>query len=361
MRILIDIGHPAHVHYFRNMANELESKNHLVFWTVKDIEVAKTLLRHYGFGFFVLPKKIDNTFGKVLHQLRYDYILYKFCRKEKIDMAIGSSVTITHIKWLLKTKSILFDDDDDLIQPLAAKFAVPFADAVVAPDAIKQKSGKTVFYPGYQELAYLHPKRFTPCPSVLNEFELMPGERFFLMRFNAFKAHHDIGVKGLSIDQKLKLINILKAYGKIFISAEREVEPELRQFKLTIGPEKIHSLLSYATMFIGDSQTMTTEAAVLGVPAIKYNTLAGKLSVPNELEYKYNLCYSFLPGNFDRMVLKIKDLLAIPDIRNVWQKRRMIMLKDKIDVTSFFTWFIINYPESIRIFNDNTEKINEFK
>ena len=41
MRILIR-GHPAHVHYFRNLAKELQLKGHTI-WTVKDIVVAKLL------------------------------------------------------------------------------------------------------------------------------------------------------------------------------------------------------------------------------------------------------------------------------------------------------------------------------
>jgi len=38
---------------------------------------------------------------------------------------------------------------------------------------------------------------------------------------------------------------------------------------------------------------MTSEAAMLGTPSLKLNSFAGKLSVPNELEQKYQLCYSF--------------------------------------------------------------------
>ena len=102
----------------------------------------------------------------------------------------------------------------------------------------------------------------------------------------------------------------------------------------------------YATMFIGDSQTMTSEAAILGTPSVKCNSFAGRLSVPNELENKYELCYAFQPKDEDKFLAKIKEILAIPDVKKEWDKRRKKMLADKIDVSVFYTWFIENYPQS---------------
>lgn len=73
-------------------------------------------------------------------------------------------------------------------------------------------------------------------------------------------------------------------------------------------------------MFIGDSQTMTSEAAVLGVPSVKCNSFAGKLSVPNELEDTYALCYAFQPRRFDEFLDKIKDLLELNGRNEEWKK-----------------------------------------
>jgi predicted glycosyltransferase len=44
-------------------------------------------------------------------------------------------------------------------------------------------------------------------------------------------------------------------------------------------------------MYIGDSQTMTAEAAVLGTPAIRFNDFVGELSYLEELEYTFDLTY----------------------------------------------------------------------
>ena len=166
------------------------------------------------------------------------------------------------------------------------------------------------------------------------------------MRFNVFKAHHDNNVKGLNLSQKFEIINILKKKGKIFITTEGKIEPELQEYQIKISPEKIHSVLYYAWMYIGDSQTMTTEAALLGTPAIKCNTLANELSVPNEIEEKYDLCYSYKPYQFIQLMDKIKDLVDKPDLKQIWSKKKKKLLQEKIDLSNFLCWFIEEYPES---------------
>ena len=119
-----------------------------------------------------------------------------------------------------------------------------------------------------------------------------------------------MGEEGLTLKQKQLIIEKIKQFGQVFITSEKPIEPELNQYKLTVSPEKIHHLLYYAKMFIGDSQTMTSEAAILGTPALKCNSFAHRLSLPNLLENEYDLCYAFSNNEFDKMLLKI-DLLKI--------------------------------------------------
>lgn len=363
MNILIDIGHPAHVHYYRNLAKELEIRGHKVIWTVKNIGIAKQLLDYYGFRYITLPAKADGLISKILMQIQYDIKLLFICRKEKIDLAIGTSATIAHISKISKIKSIVFDDDDDDVQPLVTKYVNPLADSLLSPDSLanKRKRKDTIFYPGGHELAYLHPKWFKPDPLVLDELGIKNGETFFIMRFNAFKAHHDVNVNGLSTKQKLELVEILKPLGKIFITSEREIEQELQEYQIKTEPQKIHSLMAYATLFLGDSQTMTSEAAMLGVPSLRCNSFAGRLSHLEEQEKKYGLTFAYLPEQFDKMILKLYELLSSPDLKKEWQCKRQKMLDDKIDVTSFWTWFIDNYPVSISQIKQGPEFWERFK
>ncbi len=133
MRILIDIGHPAHVHYFKNLARILKSKGHEIFITVKSLRSAEELLERNGFEYIELPKKLDSLTGKAFGQFRYDWYLMRLCKKLKIDLTLGVSVTITHLTKIAGIRSIVFDDDDDDVQPLFVKWAQPFATELSFP------------------------------------------------------------------------------------------------------------------------------------------------------------------------------------------------------------------------------------
>jgi len=363
MNILIDIGHPAHVHYYRNLAIQLQKKDHKVFWSVKDILIAQRLLDYYGFEYIILPPKADGFLGKLFRQMQYDWRLLKICKQKDIDIAIGTSVSIAHVSRLSTVKSVVFDDDDDEVQPLITRYVNPYADTLISPAALKgmRKRKDTIYYPGYHELAYLHPNQFTPINKVLDEVGVKKGEKYFILRFNIFKAHHDVGIIGLSLEQKIKIIEIIKPHGKIFITTESNIEPELMEFQLKLSPEKIHSLMSYSTLFISDSQTMTSEAAVLGVPSLRCNSFAGRISYLEELEHKYGLTYAYQPSEFEKMLDKLEELLSMNDLQEEWQRRRHRMLSDKIDVTAFWVWFVDNYPESVSLVRDEPEFWAHFK
>jgi predicted glycosyltransferase len=150
----------------------------------------------------------------------------------------------------------------------------------------------------------------------------------------------------LSKKQKLELVALLKPHGKVLITGERSPEPELMPYQLKISPDKIHSLLYYATLFIGDSQTMTSEAAVLGTPALRCNSLVGKISYLEEEEKRYHLAFGFRPEQFDMLKEKVLELLKDTTLGVTFRRRRARLLGDKIDVTAFLVWFVENYPES---------------
>ena len=349
MNILIDIGHPGHVHLLHGVAEEMKRRGHRVFYSVREIPVAKRLMEHYGMTPWVdLGGKKDNLIGKAQTVLHQDLQLLKFVRRNHIDIGLSSGLVLSHVSKLTSMKALMFDDDDDAAEPLIVKYGHPLTDVVFTPNCIHRKTKKAVYYAGTHELAYLHPNRFSPNPNVLQHAGLADGERFFIMRFVALKGHHDVGQQGLTLEQKQRLVETLKPHGRVIITSERAIEPEFEQYRLPVPPEEIHSLMAYSSMFVGDSQTMTSEAAVLGVPALKCNTFAGRLSVPNMLEDKYSLCYAYTPDRFSDMLDHIQQLLARnpEELKNEWQEKRQRMLVDMIDPTEFFVNFIEVYKSA---------------
>jgi uncharacterized protein len=363
MNLLFDIGHPGQVHLFRHAIRILKAKGHKVIVTVKDIPAAEALLNAFQIPWISLGRKFDSVWLKGFSQLQFNLKLYSIARREQIDLAIGSSITITHVSVFHKMDSIVLDDDDAEAVRLFSLFAHPFANCIISPAALShQRTTKKDFtYAGTHELFYLHPEYFNPDPYVLKMAGIDNRIPYFILRFVSGRAYHDRGEKWMTLDQKLRLINNLKPYGNIYITTERKMEPELEQWRLKISPEYIHHLMFYATMFIGDSQTMTSEAAILGTPALKCNTFAHKLSIPNMLEDDYDLCYSYQPKEYNQFIDKIQLLLQNPLLKNEWKQKRERFLSETIDPTSFLVWFIENYPDSAQIMKENPDYQYRFK
>lgn len=365
MNVIIDIAHPAHVHLLRNFYFDMMARGHKVIVTVKDIPAAIQLLKLYDIPYTYLGDKKDSLLLKFFEQLKYNIRLLRIARRERCTIAIGTSITLAHIAALSRLSlfrprinAVLLDDDDDEVEPLYAKYAHPFADVVLSPKDTPRVTKKVIYYPAYHELAYLHPNRFTPDPSVLDDAgiryerdaqgRVRSVEPYFVMRFNAFKAHHDVGVVGLTIDNKRRMVQLLSQQGKVFITTERNIDDEFLPYRLHVPQNKVHSLLYYATMFVGDSQTMTSEAAVLGTPSIRCNTFVGRIHYLEEEEHRYHLTYGFRPDNSEAMFAKVEELLTMgtEPLKAEWAKRRAVLLTEKIDYTAFLTYFIENYPQS---------------
>jgi predicted glycosyltransferase len=363
MNVLVDIGHPAHVHLYRHFINEIRRKGAEVTVTVRDIATAKSLLEIFGLDYIELGRKRDTFSGKLADQISYDFQVLKIIRQRRINIGVGSSIVLPHVSAVTHMHSIVLDDDDDEVEPLFRYFAHPFATTLLSPDVLRNKRSRksTLFYPGYHELAYLHPSVFTPDEDVLGSAGIKPGERYFILRFNAFRAHHDQGAHGLTREQKLRLVERLKPEGRIFITAERDIGSEFEEYRLKVSPEKIHSLISYATILIGDSQTMSSEAAVLGTPSLRMNSFAGRISYLEEEEQKYGLTYAFKPYEFDRLLTRLDELLSFPNLKQEWQHRRSGMLADKINVTAFLVWFVENYPGSIKTMEKESWNFSQFR
>ena len=361
MNVLIDINHPAHVHLLRNVYKMLMDKGNEVMVVVKEIPSAIKLLDLYGIPYINIGKKDDSIAKKGLDQLIYARRILKLVRSNHVDIGMGTSINLPHVSKLSSMKSVVLDDDDDEVEPLFVKYGHPFADTILSPVDTPRKSKKTVYVHSYHELAYLHPNSFTPDESVLTDAGVKKGEPYFVLRFNAFKAHHDVGVVGLTFENKRRLVNYLKSKGKVFITTERDIDDEFKPYQLKVSPEKAHSLIYFATMLVGDSQTMTSEAAVLGTPAIRCNTFVGRIHYLEEEEHKYGLTYGFRPEQSEEMFQKIEELLSMPNLKEEWQVRRQRMLSEKIDYAQFLAWFIENYPESQKIMRENPDYQFRFK
>jgi uncharacterized protein len=113
------------------------------------------------------------------------------------------------------------------------------------------------------------------------------------------------------------------------------------------GPvEDIHHLLAYAQLIVGESATMSSEAAVLGVPAVMIAT-SGRGYTDDE-ERRYGLVRHFTEDQYDRAVETIEKLFA-ESPREFGQRAREQLLAEKIDVTQWMVdYFEANFGSGKR-------------
>jgi len=191
------------------------------------------------------------------------------------------------------------------------------------------------------EQCYLQKEYFRPNNKILKKLKLKKSNKFVIIRLVSWKASHDIGHKGFSLDYLERLIELVENHAKVFISVEGDIPEKLEKYKLSIDPTEIHNILYYAELFIGEGATMASECAVLGTPSIYVNSLsAGSL----ESQSKENLIYLF--NSTDGVLEKAGEILRDDYYKVKQRKIKEKALKQKVDVNKLIEWFILNYPKS---------------
>lgn len=360
MKVQIDIGHPAHVHLFKNFALEMQNNGHKILFTCRDKEFEIELLKKYGFQYKSFGKKFKSTSGKLWGMILFDCKEISAALKFKPDIFLShGSIYAAHASFFLRKPHISFEDTFNFEQ---IRLYMPFTDVILSSDYEHPlKSAKIIKYAGYHELAYLHPNRFVPNKSILKELEVEENEKYVVLRFVSWNASHDIGHKGISYKNKIKAIEEFSKYAKVFISSESELPDELIKYKIKIDPHRMHGAIAYATMLFGESSTMSEEAAMLGVPSVYL--FNNSTFYTQHLEKDYSLMFNYSESENDQQnaIKKGIELLQTSGLKEEWKKRRNKMLSEKIDVTAFMVWFIESYPKSKRIMKENPGYQYNFK
>lgn len=353
MNVLFQLAHPAHFYYFREIIKRLQNDGNKVFILIKSKDILEDLLQKAGMPYINIMHSVHkkNKLAYLWDLMIRDIYVLHYTIKYKIDILAGSTSEVAQIGWLLHRHSICIGEDDAAVVPAYIQTIKPFVETRLTPTSCDNGpiENKSVHYPGFLKLAYLHPNVFTPSVSICEKYKIDPIKPYFLIRFAKLNAHHDTGVQGISTEVAQHIIDLLSPHGQIYITSERELEPQFEQYRLHINPLDIHHVMAFATLYIGDSQSMAVEAAMLGVPSLRFNDFVGKkkIGVMEELEHTYGLTYGISSHEPDKLYSKIQELLGT-GLKSEFQARRQRMLADKIDVTAFFTWFIENYPSSAK-------------
>ncbi len=330
MRYIIDLGHPAHLHFFRNIANRLMNEGHEILFTGREKDILLDLGYEYGMEIQVLSQAKKGVLGLCMELVQHQSKILSLIRSYRPDAMLAIAGTFISIPgFLTRTPTYVFYDTEHAT--ISNMLAYPFATCVYVPHCYKKNiRWRHEKYNGYHELAYLRPDVFTPNPSVLQEAGLKKNQPFSIIRFVAWEAAHDIGLKGISLKNKNRAVHELSKFGPVLISCEGNLPNELEKYRSPIPVSRMHHLMAYASLIFGESATMASEGAMLGVPGI-YIDPVGR-GYTDEQEKEYGLVFNFVPQDQESAIRKGVDILSKFE-RKTWRDKSNRLISDKIDVT----------------------------
>ena len=345
MRILVDLTHPGDVHFFRHAIELWRRRNHTVFVTARRKDLTVDLLQRLAIEHDDLGAARRGLFGLSVEFFARTYRLCRRVRQLRPDvMTATAGVFIAQAGWLCRVPSVVFYDTENAT--LSNLLTYPVCTTVVTPRCYTGKvpAAKHRTYPGYQELAYTHPRRFTPDPERLADFGLAPGEPFIFVRLVSWGAAHDTLDHGFTRVEDA--IRELERFGRVVISAEGPLPPGLALYRLSGPLEQVHHLLAFARLYIGESATMASESATLGTPAILVSTTGRGYT--DDQERRYGLTYTFSDRRSAQpdAVAKAIAILSDAGSKDRWARRREHMLADTIDLTEYVVALVESYGRS---------------
>lgn len=347
MNILVEITHPAHVHFFRNAINIWQKNGHKIMITARDKDLTLQLLDQYGYTYNCLSRMRRGIPGLAFELIERGVKLLKVIKNFKPDIIVSIAGTFNvHAAKICGIPDVIFYDTENAT--VSNIISYPFASAICTPAAYKHDLGKKqVRYEGYHELAYLHPNWFKPDKNILKKLGLSENEPFSVVRFVGWTSGHDINYQGFSENGKFRLIQLLEQFGKVLITSEAPLPDQLKKFQVKIPPIDIHHLMAFAQILIGESATMASESVILGRPAIFVSPVGRGYT--DEMENKFDMCFTFSDEN--QAIQKTKELLSNPNILAEWAEKRKRLLQEKIDVTSWMVDFIEQFPKNEGIYH----------
>jgi predicted glycosyltransferase len=350
MKQVFIVNTPAQAHQFRPAVQELERSGHAPLVLARDYGCTIDLLE-----FNNLPYEIYGAAGMEKNSLyrRLPKHYYQVCKRVlqyDPDVVFGRSVFAAHAGTFARTPTILIVDSE--VTSIDHRLSRPVADLILTPHTFKKHLGDCHYrFNGFTECAYLHPNVREPTTDIRSELGLAPDDHYAILRFNCLRAHHDVGESGFTIDQRNRLIEKLSDHVTVFVSDEAveggAAPPSAQAYDL--HPALMHDALAEAELLIADTQTMVTEAALLGTPAIRSNSFVGDSDMGNFLELEQaGLIRNH--ADFDDVLDSAQELLADETAHTRWQQKSREFMADKVDLTDLIVYVALSY-----------DRVNEFE
>lgn len=319
MKYIFELNHPKHYYQFKYIMQMLRNDGHEIKVLARDKDVLLNVLREEGVKYEIFGLHRKNLRDKILGtpQLLLNY--WKIVRQWRPDVVVSkASFYGSFIARMIGAKAVIFPDSE--VVKVTNRYVVPLASMVITPGTFGLDYGKKHRrIKGLFEDCYLAPSIFTPDTSIVQQYGLK--QPYAILRFVGWYANHDVNNNGLTLDEKKQLIAAIEPYMQVYISSEKSLPDDLKHYQLPTPAAAIHSVLSGADLYLGDSQTMAAEAALLGTPAIRSNSFVGPNDMTNfkVLENEYHLLHNV--RDF-KDVLPLVTVMAASSHKSEWQQRK---------------------------------------
>jgi predicted glycosyltransferase len=311
------------------------ANGHEVLVTASEKDVTARLLRAYGIPYVSLGSSGGGVAANCGRTALSTLKLLKTAFEFSPDLLVAvSPVRAAPVARLLGRHCLGLDDTEHA--RLAHRVYGPFVTLLLTPECYGLDVGpKQRRYRGYHELAYLHPRYFTPDSAVLEREGLSAELPYSFVRFVAWSAAHDVGHCGFSAQGRIRLVRELAQYGRVLVSCEGKASPELACHAFHAPPHLIHHFLYHARVCVTEGGTTASECAVLGTPAVCMNTLYA--GVQDQLQHQYRLVFGFHSREYEHEAIRTAVRIANGQVagRREWRARSYRLVSEHIDVTRY--------------------------
>jgi predicted glycosyltransferase len=261
----------------------------------RDKDITHQLLALFSIPYVCLSKQ-KTGLGLAQELFKRWYKLTIMLRDFRPDIVLSiGGITTSLPSRLLGIPNIALTDTETA--ELSNRIAFPFADRVLTPEWFTRDFGRRHYrYRSFHEWSYLHPNEFIPDPELVKGEGIDPDEPYAVVRFVRWDAVHDQGEKGFSAEDAIRLIQQLSSTMKVVLTTETAPPEVLRKFAVAIRIDRMHHVMAFSRLVVGESPSMCAEAALMGVPSVLASSWAGECGNMKVLSDRFGLMQVYDDG-----------------------------------------------------------------
>jgi len=312
MKIIADLGHPAHVNFFKNALDELKQNGHQIKLTVlnrgKLPLIAENEFPNYDIQ--VINNHRGTKFSIIVEANIFKFFtLFWICLKYKPQIGISAgSFTLGAVLKMMGKPNLQFDDDPE--RKLNVFLEKLTSSKLFFPLFLKKSSNKVNRYNALKEWAYLSPYRFKPNISVLSKYNLSVNDYIFVREVSVGSLNYSNQKRNLIASVSDRFPDNIKVILSLEDKTTRSQYPD-NWILLNEPVSDIHSIIYFSRLLVSSGDSMAREGAMLGVPGIYCGIremAANKVLIDKAMLFFVNILdVPVIMNNLISGKLKVKD------------------------------------------------------